>query len=98
MPCTEETDRRIRYSAGEMQVSIVVPDEPLLVTARNRCRLSLAAESRDVVDAAYRTALQHGGHDGGGPGHRPQYNTNYYGVFVRDPDGNVVEVVTYSPR
>ncbi len=27
----------------------------------------------------------------------PQYHPNYYGAFVRDPDGNNVEAVCHSP-
>ena len=28
----------------------------------------------------------------------PEYHPNYYGAFVRDPDGNNVEAVCHSPR
>jgi catechol 2,3-dioxygenase-like lactoylglutathione lyase family enzyme len=28
----------------------------------------------------------------------PEYHENYYGVFVRDPDGNNVEAVCHSPE
>jgi catechol 2,3-dioxygenase-like lactoylglutathione lyase family enzyme len=28
----------------------------------------------------------------------PEYHPNYYGVFVRDPDGNNVEAVCHSPE
>ncbi|MBR0649019.1 hypothetical protein GXW78_05045 [Roseomonas terrae] len=41
-------------------------------------------------------ALVHGGHSDGAPGLRPQYDPHYYGAFVRDPDGNKIEAVTYS--
>ena len=27
----------------------------------------------------------------------PEYHPNYYGAFVRDPDGNNVEAVCHSP-
>jgi len=29
---------------------------------------------------------------------RPEYHPNYYGAFVRDPDGNNVEAVCHSPE
>lgn len=32
------------------------------------------------------------------PGLRPRYDANYCGAFVHDPDGNKIEVVTYSAR
>ena len=33
----------------------------------------------------------HGGSDDGEPGPRPDYGPDYYGAFVRDPDGNKIE-------
>jgi hypothetical protein len=28
----------------------------------------------------------------------PQYHPNYYGAFLRDPDGNNVEAVSHGPE
>jgi len=28
----------------------------------------------------------------------PEYHANYYGVFVRDPDGNNVEAICHTPE
>ncbi len=50
-------------------------------------------ESREVVDAFHKAAIEAGGIDNGAPGLRPEYHKNYYGAFVLDPDGNNVEVV-----
>ena len=36
--------------------------------------------------------------DDGEPGLRPDYDANYYGAFVRDPDGHKIEAVTYSAK
>ena len=33
-----------------------------------------------------------------GPRVRPEYHPNYYGAFVRDPDGNNVEAVCHIPE
>jgi catechol 2,3-dioxygenase-like lactoylglutathione lyase family enzyme len=49
-----------------------------------------------AVRAFHASALQHGGTDDGPPGLRPQYNPDYYGAFVRDPDGNRIEAVTHQ--
>ena len=51
-----------------------------------------------MVDRFYATALKHGGTDDGGPELRPNYDANYYGTFVRDPDGHKIEAVTYSAK
>ena len=31
----------------------------------------------------------------GAPGLRPQYGEGYYAAFIRDPDGNRIEAVTF---
>jgi catechol 2,3-dioxygenase-like lactoylglutathione lyase family enzyme len=54
------------------------------------------AKSRAEVRAFYEAALTHGGTDDGPPGLRPQYHPDYYGAFVRDPDGNRIEAVTHQ--
>ena len=54
------------------------------------------APSPAAVRAFHAAALQHGGTDDGPPGLRPQYNPDYYGAFVRDPDGNRIEAVTHQ--
>jgi hypothetical protein len=45
------------------------------------------------VRAFYAAALPAGGLDNGAPRLRPQYHANYYGGFVKDPDGNNIETV-----
>ena len=36
-----------------------------------------------------------GGQSDGAPGRRPQYGEAYYAAFIRDPDGNRIEAVTF---
>lgn len=59
--------------------------------------VALLAKSRSHVDAFYATALAHGGIDEGAPGLRPEYHSNYYGAYVRDPDGNKLCVCCHQP-
>ncbi len=40
-------------------------------------------------------ALANGGETDGAPGFRKKYNPRYYAAFVRDPDGNRIEAVTF---
>ena len=56
--------------------------------AGNGQMTALLAVSRDQVDQAYAVALANGGRCEGAPGLRPHYHPNYYGAYVRDPDGN----------
>jgi catechol 2,3-dioxygenase-like lactoylglutathione lyase family enzyme len=50
------------------------------------------AETREDVDTAYAAALANGGSDEGPPGERP-WRPDYYGAYVRDPDGNKIHFV-----
>ena len=55
-------------------------------------------ESRAAVDAAHALALTLGGADEGPPGLRTQYHADYYGAYVRDPDGNKLCFVCHAPE
>lgn len=57
--------------------------------------LAFVADSRAMVDAFHQAALAAGGSDNGAPGIRAQYHPNYYGAFVRDPDGHNIEAVCH---
>ena len=57
--------------------------------------VAFGAKTRADVDAFYKAALAAGGTDNGAPGVRPHYHPNYYGAFVRDPDGINVEAVCH---
>ena len=59
--------------------------------------VAFLAESRAIVDAAYRVALANGGTSEGAPGPRPEYHENYYGAYFRDPDGNKLCVACHAP-
>jgi catechol 2,3-dioxygenase-like lactoylglutathione lyase family enzyme len=53
------------------------------------------APDRAAVDAFHAAALANGGSDEGAPGLRPHYHANYYGAYVRDPDGNKLQAVCH---
>lgn len=59
--------------------------------------MHLCLRARDVqtVQAFYAAALGAGFTSDGPPGLRPEYHAQYYAAFVRDPDGNLMEVVTF---
>ena len=59
--------------------------------------VAFRAGTREDVDAFYAAALGAGGADNGPPGLRPQYHTDYYGAYVRDPDGHNIEAVCHVP-
>ena len=60
--------------------------------------MAFTAATRAEVDAFHAAAMAAGGTDNGPPGLRPHYHPNYYGAFVRDPDGNNIEAVCHRPE
>jgi catechol 2,3-dioxygenase-like lactoylglutathione lyase family enzyme len=57
--------------------------------------ICLRVVSTDVVDAFHAAALAGGGTSDGAPGPRAEYSDRYYAAFIRDPDGNRIEAVTF---
>jgi catechol 2,3-dioxygenase-like lactoylglutathione lyase family enzyme len=57
--------------------------------------ICLRAQSTDAVDAFHAAALAAGGASDGAPGIRAHYYESYYAAFIRDPDGNRIEAVTF---
>jgi catechol 2,3-dioxygenase-like lactoylglutathione lyase family enzyme len=60
--------------------------------------LAFAAPSRDAVRAFFEAACGLGAEVLHEPRLWPEYHENYYGAFVRDPDGNNVEAVCHLPE
>ena len=57
--------------------------------------VALRVRTIELVDAFHAAALAAGGTCDGAPGLRPQHGEGYYAGFVRDPDGNRLEAVTF---
>jgi catechol 2,3-dioxygenase-like lactoylglutathione lyase family enzyme len=57
--------------------------------------VAVRAPTTAAVDAFHAAALAAGGQSDGAPGRRPEYSSAYYAAFVRDPDGNRLEAVTF---
>jgi catechol 2,3-dioxygenase-like lactoylglutathione lyase family enzyme len=53
------------------------------------------ARATDLVDAFHAAALAAGGSSDGAPGLRPHHGEGYYAAFIRDPDDNRLEAVTF---
>src|ERR1700712_1563359 len=59
--------------------------------------IAFSAPDRDAVRAFFAAAVSVGAEVLHEPRVWPEYHPNYYGAFVRDPDGNNVEAVCHSP-
>lgn len=88
----------IDYSSAMIGFSLEKPVDGQSASVGNGVHIAFAAESRAKVEEFYRVALANGGTDAGAPGLRPEYDANYYGAFVRDPDGNKIEAVTFLAK
>ena len=93
----KRTDRIIAYGANEVAFSLERPIDGRPASVGNGTHVAFHAGSRAIVEDFHRTALAVGGSDEGAPGLRP-YDPNYYAAFVRDPDGNKIEVVTFAGK
>ena len=57
--------------------------------------VALRVRTTALVDAFHAAALGSGGTCDGAPGLRPEFGAGYYAAFIRDPDGNRIEAVTF---
>jgi catechol 2,3-dioxygenase-like lactoylglutathione lyase family enzyme len=60
--------------------------------------IAFAAPDRAAVHAFFDAAVAVGAEVLYEPRVWPEYHPNYYGAFVRDPDGNNVEAVCHAPE
>jgi catechol 2,3-dioxygenase-like lactoylglutathione lyase family enzyme len=70
-------------------------DNLVEVAAESGVHICLRAKTTAEVDAFHAAALSAGGRSDGAPGLRPHDRVRYYAAFVRDPDGNRIEAVTF---
>lgn len=82
----------------DSQVWVMTPENGEPATSGNGQMIAFLAPSRASVDAFHDAALGHGGSDEGAPGLRPHYHENYYGAYVRDPEGNKLCAVCHHPE
>jgi catechol 2,3-dioxygenase-like lactoylglutathione lyase family enzyme len=67
---------------------IGVPFDGQGASPGNGQMIALLAPSRVAVERFHVTALALGATCEGAPGLRPEYHADYYGAYLRDPDGN----------
>ena len=65
-------------------------------TADSGTHICVRAADVEAVRKFHAAALAAGGTSDGEPGPRPQYSEGYYAAFIRDPEGNRIEAVTFT--
>ncbi len=93
---TFDVDDAIGYGAGITTFSLNIPANGERAYFGNGTHVAFEVERRAAVDAFYRAAISNGGTGDGEPGLRPEYDAHYYAAFVRDPDGNKIEALTFA--
>ena len=77
---------------NDFALSAATEDQPVT----RRLHIAFTAPSRRHVDEFWRAGTEAGYRDTGFPGLRPEYRDDYYGAFLRDPDGNSAEAVHHG--
>jgi len=85
----------IAYGEGISEFWIQLPHDQGTPSPGNGVHVGFSARTKQAVDKFHEAALEHGGTDEGEPGPRPDYGPEYYGAFVRDPDGNKIEATLH---
>jgi catechol 2,3-dioxygenase-like lactoylglutathione lyase family enzyme len=91
--------RMIGFGKSHAELWINLRDDMAPASPESGAHVAFRAKTADAVNAFHAGALANGGTDDGAPGRRP-YGAGpniYYAAFVRDPDGNRVEAVTFLP-
>ncbi len=75
---------------------ITAPFDGATASPGNGAMIAFSASDGATVRDAHALGLLHGGTDDGAPALRPQYHRDYYGAYLRDPDGNKLCLVCHS--
>ena len=95
-PVLMKTPAALGYGEPSGQhLFIVPPFDRKEAHPGNGVHAAFSADTRAKVDAFYKAAMDNGGSDAGPPGLRPHYHPNYYGAYVRNPDGNKIQAVCH---
>jgi catechol 2,3-dioxygenase-like lactoylglutathione lyase family enzyme len=92
------SDKAAHFGSSDIMFSLETPINGLPATPGNGVHIAFQAPDRQTVRRFHESAIANGAIDEGAPGIRENYNANYYSAFVRDPDGNKIEVVTFTAR
>jgi catechol 2,3-dioxygenase-like lactoylglutathione lyase family enzyme len=87
---TESHDGRTKVHGDGASFSV------LEGTPTANVHLAFGAADHATVDRFHAAGVAAGFESRGEPGERPQYHAGYYGAYLADPDGNVIEAVFHD--
>jgi catechol 2,3-dioxygenase-like lactoylglutathione lyase family enzyme len=85
------------FSGIEAPFWVLRPYDRKQASAGNGGTVAFTTGSRVAVDAFHAAAIANGGTSEGASGIREHYHPDYYGAYVRDPDGNKICAVCHAP-
>ncbi|MCX7932315.1 MAG: VOC family protein [Rhodovarius sp.] len=88
---------RYRHPAGGAALFLCRPFDGRPPSVGNGSMLAFTCADAAVVQKAYAAGLAAGGRDEGAPGPRPHYGPDFYGAYLRDPDGHKLCFVVGLP-
>jgi catechol 2,3-dioxygenase-like lactoylglutathione lyase family enzyme len=100
--------REVIPDGGPTAMCWILPDQPSSrfyvympfngepAMSGNGCMVAFNALSVEAVNKAYAGGIAANGKDDGKPGYRMRYAPDYYGAYLRDPDGNKIHIVHRS--
>lgn len=89
-----DTQARVAFGTRYPELWLNHRPHMSIVPADTGSHLCLRARSTEAIDGFHQAAISSGGTDDGAPGLRQATMVTYYAAFVRDPDGNRIEVMT----
>jgi catechol 2,3-dioxygenase-like lactoylglutathione lyase family enzyme len=81
-----------RFADGG-RVWVAPPNNKQAAVPSNGLMPGFGLASPEGVCAAHAAALANGGSNEGDPGPRPDYGPDFFGGYVRDPDGNKISFI-----
>jgi len=80
------------------QIYLTRPIDSRPASVGNGQTFAFVAPDRATVRAFHAAALAAGGTCEGPPGLRPHYHPDFYGAYLRDPDGHKIACVCHLPE
>jgi catechol 2,3-dioxygenase-like lactoylglutathione lyase family enzyme len=92
----KNSERVLAYGLTKIVSSLEHPIDGKPTLPGNGGHEAFHAGHRKRVDACHNAGPQNGGFEDGPPGSRAEYDPHYDAAFLRDPDGNKIEMVTFA--
>ena len=83
---------------ARLKISIGPTFEENPATSSNGSHIAFCVSDRAMLDVFFESPIANDGIDEGKPGLRLQYHANYYGAYVRDPDGNKIQAACHAKQ